>query len=466
MTVTHCDNMGNILQLQTTVVRNPWNNVVVAELAVDSPRQAQAKLAAAWAYHPNLSCEQRYHILSRARQLLQQNKPEIAVLISEESGLSLQDTYDEVEIACVVLHYAAEQALLMAAENCPSAGHSETNADIHFSRRSPLSGIIAAITSFNHPLAQVVCKVAPAIVTNNRIVLNPCEKTPSSALALHKILSEAGMPSKMFTLVNCSVAAFLNLVVAQRYIDLLSFTGCPAAGEEVARKVTGCKLTLEIDSNDTMIIAADADLKQAAALAARGAFSCSGQRSSAIRRVLVDRRCHAAFVRCLAEEAQSYRTGNPLDTDVKLGTLIDEISAAEIEQRIRISVNQGACCVTGNQRDGAMLTATVLTGVTADMPLMAKATFGPVALVTPYTSIESAIRKANDAGLAGNVSVITCDQQLISRFMKELQVAKVIINGIPGFYSEELSADGVSFSANKYQESMTECCLAYTCPQS
>jgi len=409
MTVTHCDNMGNILQLQTTVVRNPWNNVVVAELAVDSPQQAQAKLAAAWAYHPDLTCEQRYHILNRARKLLLQNKPEIAVLISEESGLSLQDTCDEVELASVVLDCAAQQALDMDNECCPSSDDSGSNAEIHFSRRSPLPGIIAAITSFNHPLAQVVCKVAPAIVTNNRIVLNPCEKTPSSALALHKILTEAGMPAQMFTVVNCSVAAFLNLVVTQRYIDLLSFTGCPSVGEEIARRIAGdCKLTLEIDSNDTMIICADADLKHAAALAARGAFSCSGQRSSAIRRVLVDLRCQAVFVRYLADEAKRYRTGNPLDTDVKLGTLIDEISAAEIEQRIRISVNQGACCVTGNQRDGAMLSATVLTGVTADMPLMAKATFGPVALVVPYTSIEGAIRKANDTGLGGNVSVITC----------------------------------------------------------
>jgi len=86
-------------------------------------------------------------------------------------------------------------------------------------------------------------------------------------------------------------------------------------------------------------------------------------------------------------------------------------------------------------------------------------------LVVPYTSIEGAIRKANDTGLGGNVSVITCDQELVSRFMKELQVARIIINGIPGFYSEELSADGVSFSADKYKESMAECCLTYTCPQ-
>lgn len=412
MSVIYSGISGEELAQQSIIVRNPWNNDVISEITRDSRERVLQKLNAAWAFQPRLAREVRRRVLTRARTLLRQRKEEMASLASAESGLSLQDTLSEVDSACTQLSVCAHAALSGVAAVGPYAENRQPVLGL----RGPLRGAIAAVTAFNHPFSQVLDKVALAIATNNRIVLKPSSKTPLCARALHALLVEAGMPERMFTLVNCADSLFAQIAAAHPGVELVSFSGSGAAAHDMALRVPAGRLVMEINASDALIVCADTDLKAAAGRAAHGAFAFSGQGFHAVKWVLIDRRCHDEFVRHLVNEARGWRTGDPQDPQVSIGTMIDAASAAEMEQRIAISLALGAHCVVGNQRQGASLSATVLTRITPDMPVITRETFGPVVPVMAFSHVEDAIDLVKRARPGLSASLITENKALIARY--------------------------------------------------
>jgi acyl-CoA reductase-like NAD-dependent aldehyde dehydrogenase len=411
MSVTNSGIAGEMLAQQSIVVRNPWNNEVITELATDGRKRVREKLDAAWAFRPRLTPEARREILSRARQLLIQRKLDIARLISAESGLSLQDSVYKVDNACALLNHSMLVALFgQEAALCDGVLPVNSPLARHFC--GALCGVAAVVTSFHHPLSRVLYSAALAIATNNRIVVKPSSKTPLSARALRMLLLEAGMPEPVFTLVNCADALFIEVAAAHYGVDFISFTGMETQAREMACHAPAGRLVMETGVSDALIVCADVDLQATAALAARGAFFCSGRRFGAVKRLWVDKRCHDEFVRCLAKEARAWRVGDPLDPKVRLGTMIDAVSAAETEQRIALSLALGATCVSGNERCGASLSATVLTRITPDMPVITGETSGPVVSVMAFTHVEEAIEQVNGAKQKLNASFITGDKAL------------------------------------------------------
>lgn len=407
---------GEELVQQSIIVRNPWNNDVITEVAIDSRERVQQKLNAAWAWRPGLTCEARSRVLSSAGVLLRQRKHALARLASAESGLSLQDTLKEVDRACTQLTYRADTALFGLAA-VVSEGSACALADQHaLNLRGASPGAIAAITPFNHPLSQVLDKVALAIATNNRIVVKPSSKTPLCARALHALLVEAGMPALMFTLVNCADSLFAELAASHEGVELLLFSGSGAAAQDMALRVPARRLVMETSVSDALIVCADANLKAAAGLAARGAFAFSGQGFRAIKWVMIDQRCHDEFLRHLVNETRNWRSGDPQDPRVSIGTLIDATSAAEIEQRIAISLALGARCMAGNQRRGASMSATLLTRVTPDMPVVTRETLGPVMPVMAFTHVEDAIELVQRARPDLRTSLLTDSRALMARY--------------------------------------------------
>ncbi len=416
MSVIYSGISGEELAQQSIIVRNPWNDDVIAEISIDSRERVQQKLSVAWGFRAGLTREARREVLSRARSLLCQRKMALARLASTESGLSLQDTLGELDCVSTHLGVAADAALFSTDAMGSYGDASLPDSPQVLSLSRALNGVIAAMTPFNHPLSHVLDKVALAIATNNRIVLKPSSKTPLCARALHALLVEAGMPEQMFTLVNCADSLFADIAAQHHGVDLVSFSGSRAAAREIVFRVPTQRLVVDTSSSNALIVCADTDVKAAASLAAHGAFSHSGQGFGAVKWVLVDRRCHDEFVRHLVNEARQWRSGDPLDPQVRIGTMIDAASAAEIEQRIAISLALGATCVIGNQRQGASLSATVLTRVTPDMPVVTRETFGPVAPVMAFTDIEEAIELASNTRPGLNASLFTQDEALIARY--------------------------------------------------
>src|SRR5207247_5427968 len=176
-----------------------------------------------------------------------------------------------------------------------------------YTLREPLQGVIAAITPFNHPLNQVAHKVAPSIATNNRMVLKPTEKTPLTALALADILYEAGLPPEMLSVVTGDPAEIADELLTNENVDLITFTGGVAVGKMIAAKAVYKRQVLELGGNDPLIVMEDADVDEAAALAATGSYKNSGQRCTAIKRMLVQDSVAERFIELLLGKTRAIK---------------------------------------------------------------------------------------------------------------------------------------------------------------
>ena len=226
----------------------------------------------------------------------------LARLITLESGLCLKDSRHEVGRASDVLLFAANQALVDDGSvfSCDLTAHGKSRKV--YTLREPLLGVITAITPFNHPLGQVIHKVAPAIATNNRLVLKPSEKTPLTALALADILYAAGLPPPMLSVVTGEPAELADELLSSPEVDLVTFTGGVAIGKSIAAKAVYKRQVLELGGNDPLIVLEDADLEEAARLAVSGSYKNSGQRCTAVKRILVQESIAERFVELLVRE--------------------------------------------------------------------------------------------------------------------------------------------------------------------
>ena len=220
--------------------------------------------------------------------------------------------------------------------------------------------MITAITPFNHPLNQVIHKVAPAVATNNRVVLKPSEKTPLTALALADILYEAGLPPEMLSVLTGDPAEIADELLTSADVDLVTFTGGVSIGKYIAAKAVYKRQVLELGGNDPIIVLEDADLEEAATLAASGSYKNSGQRCTAVKRMLVQESVAERFVELLVEKTRAVKYGDPFDPAMDMGTVIDEPSARRFEAVVNEAVAGGARLLIGNVRRGALYSPTVL----------------------------------------------------------------------------------------------------------
>ncbi len=247
-----------------------------------------------------------------------------------------------------------------------------------YTTRTPLLGVISAITPFNHPLNMVSHKLAPAIATNNRLVLKPTELTPLTALALADVLYEAGLPPEMLSVVTGNPSTMGDAMITDPDADLITFTGSVRVGKYIAEKAGYRRIVLELGGNDPLIVMEDADLDKAADLAVQGATKNSGQRCTAVKRILVVESVADAFMERVLPRARALKAGDPMDPATDVGTVINERSAQLFESRVNDAVAKGAKLLHGNDRQGALYPPTVVDHVPYDCELVHEETFGPV----------------------------------------------------------------------------------------
>ena len=219
---------------------------------------------------------------------------------------------------------------------------------------------------------------------------------------------------------------------------------------------------LELGGNDPLIVMDDADLDEASSLAVAGSYKNSGQRCTAVKRMLVHEAVAATFTELVVEKTKAWTFGDPADTKVEMGTVIDEAAAKLFESRVDEAVAQGARLLVGNQRDGALFSPTVLDRVRPDMTLVREETFGPVSPIVTFASIDEAIRIAN--GTAYGLSSAVCTNRLdhITRFVAELDVGTVNIREVPGYRLELTPFGGIKDSGLGYKEGVQEAIKSFT----
>ena len=443
-------------------VYNPYTNEICGTVPKASASDVEKAFRVARAYRPELSRSARSEILRKTADLLVARKQETAELITAESGLCLKDTIYEVGRAYDVFFLSSTAVIKDDGEifSCDITPHGKKRKI--FTQREPLQGVITAITPFNHPLNQVAHKVAPAIATNNRMVLKPSEKTPLTALLLADILYEAGLPKEMFQVVTGDPREIGDTLLTDQDVDLITFTGGVKIGKYIAEHMGYRRAVLELGGNDPLIVMEDADLEEATNLAVYGSYKNSGQRCTAVKRMIVHEAIADHFAELLVEKTRKVRFGDPMDPNVDMGTVIDEEAARYCEDMTNDAVRAGAKLLHGNQRKGALYAPTVVDHVPFDCKLVKWETFGPVSPIIRCKDIADAIRISNSTVYGLSSGVCTNRFDYIQRFIKELVVGTVNVREVPGYRIEMSPFGGIKDSGLGYKEGVIEAMKAFT----
>jgi aldehyde dehydrogenase (NAD+) len=443
-------------------VHNPYTGALVGTVPMAGVDDVRHAFAVARAYKPKLTRYERYRICRRTAEILASRAEELSDLITAECGICKKDSLYEVGRACDVFTFAGNAALQDDGQvfSCDLTPHGKSRKV--YTLREPLLGVISAITPFNHPLNQVAHKVAPSVATNNRMVLKPTEKTPLSALRLADILYEAGLPPEMLSVVTGDPREIADEMLTNPDVDLVTFTGGIAVGKHIAAKAVYKRQVLELGGNDPIIVMEDADLDEAAKLAAAGSYKNSGQRCTAVKRILVQEGVADPFVERLLAETKAWTYGDPMDRNVDMGTVIDVAAAMNFESKVNDAVARGAKLLAGNVRRGALYSPTLIDHVDPGMNVVKTETFGPVSPVIRFRAIEDAIRIVNGTAYGLSSSVCTNRLDYVTRFVTELNVGTVNVREVPGYRLELTPFGGIKDSGLGYKEGVQEAMKSFT----
>ncbi|RVJ54358.1 phosphonoacetaldehyde dehydrogenase [Sinorhizobium medicae] len=446
-------------------VRYPWNNTVVGTVPAGRAEHAREAFAIAAAYQPKLTRYERQKILLTAAETLASRKEEISDVITLELGISKTDSLYEVGRAFDVFTLAGQMCIHDDGEifSCDLTPHGKARKI--FTTREPLTAI-SAITPFNHPLNMVAHKVAPAIATNNCVVVKPTELTPITALLLADILYEAGLPPEMLSVVTGWPADIGMEMITNPYIDLVTFTGSVPVGKLIAANAHYKRQVLELGGNDPLIILndlSDDDLARAADLAVAGATKNSGQRCTAVKRILCQESVADRFVPMVLERAKRLRFGDPMDRSTDLGTVIHEKAAALFEERILSAAGEGADILYHPGRSGALLPPIVVDRVPHHSDLVLEETFGPIIpIVRVPDDDEATIALSNSTAFGLSSGVCTNNYRRMQKYIAGLKVGTVNVWEVPGYRIEMSPFGGIKDSGNGYKEGVIEAMKSFT----
>jgi aldehyde dehydrogenase (NAD+) len=239
-------------------------------------------------------------------------------------------------------------------------------------------------------------------------------------------------------------------------VDIVSFTGSVAVGKRIAATAGYKKLVLELGGNDPLIVLDDADLDTAVTLAAEGSYRNSGQRCTAVKRILVHQGIADKFTQHLVERTKDYVCGDPMDEATRVGTVIDEPSATYLETVVKEAAAVGAKVLIGGTRQGAQLQPTVIANVPRDCRMVVSESFGPLAPVIVVRDLDDAIALANSTAYGLSSGVMTRSLENALKAVKQLKCGTVNINEVPGFRVESSPFGGIKDSGLGIKEGVIE----------
>ena len=446
-------------------VHYPYTNEIIGTVPAGRAEHAAEAFRIARNYQPKLTRYERQQILFRAAELIRSRKDQLSDLITLELGLSKKDSLYEVGRAYDVYSLAGQLCILDDGQifSCDLTPQGKPRKI--FTKREPV-GVISAITPFNHPLNMVSHKVAPAIASNNCVVCKPTELTPLTAIALADILYEAGLPPQMFQVVTGWPQDIGDEMVTNENIDIITFTGGVRVGKIIAAKAGYKRAALELGGNDPLIVLddlSDSDLDKAAELAVAGATRNSGQRCTAVKRILVQERVADRFVEKVLAKAKAIRYGDPMDPTTDLGTVVHELAARTFEARVYKAAEQGAKVLYDPGRKGALLPPITVDFVPHQSELVFEETFGPVIPIVRVPNDDTEVmRISNSTPFGLSSGVCTNNLQRITAFIEGLNVGTVNIWEVPGYRIEMSPFGGIKDSGNGVKEGVMEAMKFFT----
>lgn len=446
-------------------VRYPYTNEVIGTVPAGNGEHARQAFEIAAAYKPKLTRYERQQILFRTGELIRERREELAYWLTLELGISQQHALYETGRAYDVFTLAGQMAILDDGQIFSCDLTPQGKARRIYTMREPVNAI-SAITPFNHPLNMVSHKIAPSIATNNCMVCKPTELTPLTAIALADILYEAGLPHQMFQVVTGLPGDIGDEMITNEHIDIITFTGGVPVGKMIAEKAGYKRTALELGGNDPLIILndlSDDDLEKAATIAVAGATGNSGQRCTAVKRILVQESVADRFVPLVLEKAKAIRFGDPMDPETQLGCVVHAQAAEIFENRVFDAEKAGAEILYHPARQGALLPPIVVDRVPHESELVMEETFGPIVPIVRVPDDDAEVMKISNSTPFGLSSgVCTNDLNRAISFINGLEVGTCNIWEQPGYRIEMSPFGGIKDSGNAVKEGVLEAMKFFT----
>ncbi|MEW6581885.1 MAG: aldehyde dehydrogenase family protein [Actinomycetota bacterium] len=428
-------------------VRSPFSGELVARVALAGAADAAAAVRAAAGHLPPPPVAERAAVLDRAAVLVAERAGVLARVIALEAGKPVAQARGEVARCVDTLTFAAAAARTLGGEVVPMEASAAGRGKVAFVVREPV-GVVAGISPFNFPLNLVAHKVAPAIAAGCPVVVKPAEATPLSALALGGILLEAGLPPGYLTVLPGPGGVVGQALVDDPDVALVSFTGSPEVGWGIRRRAPRKTVALELGNSTPVIVAADADLDDAARRIARSGFTHAGQSCISVQRVYAAREVHDEFLALLSDRVAELVVGDPLDEATDVGPLIDVAARDRVVAWIDEACEAGARVEAGGDVIDGLLRPTVVSGITPDMSLSCREVFGPVVGVAAYRSVDEAVDLANSTPYGLQAGVFTARVDRALAWSRRLRFGGVVVNETPTFRADQQPYGGVKDSGN------------------
>ncbi|WP_064614434.1 NADP-dependent glyceraldehyde-3-phosphate dehydrogenase [Streptobacillus moniliformis] len=374
-----------------------------------------------------LSTAKRAEIMYKAADILDENKERIAILMSKEISKPFKDSLAEIERTVGLIKYSAEEGMRIFGEVYEGKNYDESSKNkVAIVRREPV-GIVLAISPFNYPINLAASKIIPALISGNTVVFKPASQGVLSGIELVKCFEEAGLPEGVLQIITGKGSEIGEYLNTHKEIDFINFTGSTSVGEKIGIQAKMKPILLELGGKDAAIVLEDANLDKAANDIVSGAFSYSGQRCTAIKRVLVMENVADELVDKIKNKVLNLKVGNPFE-NVVITPLIDEKSAIFVENLIMDAINKGAKALTEIKRESNLIYPVLLDNVNTEMDIAWEEPFGPVLPIIRVKSEKEALEIANNSEYGLQSSIFTNNIEKAFKFANELEVGTVHIN--------------------------------------
>ncbi len=371
---------------------------------------------------------QRADIMYKAADLLVANTKKLADLLMMEVGKDQKSAASEITRTADFIRFTADTAKSIHGESIQGDTFSGFSKEkIAMVTREPV-GVVLAISPFNYPINLAASKIAPALVSGNTVVFKPATTGSLCGIELAKIFMDAGLPEGALTVVTGKGSEIGDYIVTHEDINFINFTGSTEVGLDISGKVHMVPLLMELGGKDAAIVLKDADLEFAAKNIVAGAFSYSGQRCTAVKRILVLEDVADELINYLKIEIEKLKVGNPLNVQADVVPLISEKAADFVWELIEDARQKGAKLIIGGKREGTLLYPTLFDEVTEDMRIAWEEPFGPVLPILRVKSVDEAVHLANKSEYGLQSSVFTENLTDAFHVAGKLEVGTVHIN--------------------------------------
>ena len=429
-------------------VLNPYDGSVldtVPSASIEDVDSAVASAERGAREMAKLTAYQRFEILHRTAELLNERREQLGRTITMEEGKTITEGRTEVDRAVQTISLSGEEAKRLYGESIPFDAAPSWTGQMGFTLRVPC-GVVAAISPFNFPLNLVCHKVGPALAAGNSVIIKPASDTPLSALALTEILLEAGAPPEAVQCLTGSGGRVGDPLVADPRVRKVTFTGSRDIGERICRTAGLKKVTMELGSNSPLIVMPDADIEKVVAATITSGFGNAGQVCISAQRIITSDRIYGDYLDALKDGVEAINAGDPLDESVVMGPMVKTQEAVRVNAWLREAVGAGARMVTGGDYSGAMHAPTVIADVDPDMKVSCDELFGPAVAVTPFSDIDEAIATANDTNYGLSAGIFTQNVDWAMKFAQEVDSGNLHINSGPGWRADMMPYGGLKES--------------------